>query len=368
MTGAAGTDNAIKYNARDAHLPSDFRGERRKGCAVVAAGRRPVIPDGESKPLRLPAEVVPVNHHHHAHHTPQDRGGRAMAVTLVLVTVYMLAEVVGGLLSGSLALLADAGHMLSDAAALALALFAQRLASREAGSPQLTFGYHRAEVLVALVNGATLLTIAVLIVVEALERLGTPALVQGPLMLAVAAGGLLVNGIGLLMLHGAKDVSINVRGAWLHVLGDTLGSLQAVIAGALIWAYGWYWADPLASLLIALLIVRSTWLLMKETVGVLMETAPAHVDVEAVGAGLVAIDDVVRVHDLHVWTVTTGFESTTVHLVTQGRRDCFEVLADARRILAERFGLRHVTVQVEREGDGTEAGCDSASCGQANAG
>ena len=190
---------------------------------------------------------------------------RRLSLTLVLVLVYMGVEVIGGLLADSLALLADAGHMLSDAAALALTLFALRFARRPA-PPQRTYGSHRAEILAALVNGATLVAVAIYIFVEAFQRFRTPPEVHGGLMLAVACGGLMVNASGLWLLRTNHADNLNMQGAWLHVLTDALGSVQALIAGALIWTLGWHWVDPVASVLIGLLVIYSSWSLMRQSV------------------------------------------------------------------------------------------------------
>ena len=253
--------------------------------------------------------------HNHAH--SHDHGGganaRRLSITLALVVAYMGAEVAGGIISGSLALIADAGHMLSDAAALGLTLFAMRFARRPATASR-TYGSYRAEIIAALVNGATLVAVAIYIFVEAAERFSNPPEVQGSVMLVVAGGGLLVNGAGLLLLHAGRGENLNMRGAWLHVLTDALGSIQAIVAGALIWAYGWRWVDPVASVLIGLLVIYSSWSLIRQSVAVLMEGAPGHIDVDAVRSALLAVPHVTQVHDLHVWTITSGFVALSAHL------------------------------------------------------
>jgi cobalt-zinc-cadmium efflux system protein len=289
--------------------------------------------------------------HAHAGNGGADRRAnlRRLAWTLVLVLAYMVAEVVGGLLSGSLALLADAGHMLSDAGSLALALFAIWMAGRPR-SPERTFGYHRTEILAALANGATLVAIAVFIFVEAWHRFQQPREVDGRTMLGIATGGLLVNLAGMWILHGGRATSLNLRGAWLHVLADTLGSVQAIAAGALVWAFGWNLADPVASVLIAALVVWSSWSLLRDAVNVLMEATPRHIDAAELQSALAGVDGVVEVHDLHVWTITSGFESLSVHARVEGR-DRGEVLGEMRRLVHDRFGIEHSTVQLE-EGEG----------------
>ncbi len=259
----------------------------------------------------------------------------------------MLAEVAGSWLANSLALLADAGHMLSDAAALALSLFALWAARRPAPSGQ-TFGYYRAEILAALVNGTVLLVLALFIFLEAIERLRSPQPVVGPLMLAIASGGLAMNLIGLRLLASARTDSLNIRGAFLHVLSDALGSVGAIVSACLIWAFGWYWADPLASLIIAIFVIHSAWALLRETVAVLMESAPGHIDVDRLRDAIAAFVGVSEVHDLHVWTITSGMESLSAHVVADDGADHERLLADLRAMLASQFGIDHVTIQIER--------------------
>lgn len=273
---------------------------------------------------------------------------RRLVVVLVLVLVYMGAEVVGGLLTGSLALLADAGHMLSDAGSLGLALFALWFA-RQPSPPERTYGYYRSEILAALAHGGTLVAVSLWIFYEAWQRFQDPPAVEGGLMMAVAAGGLLVNLTGLWILRGGRRGSLNVRGAWLHVLADTLGSLQALAAGGLILLFGWSLADPIASVLIGLLVLSSAWKLTREAVAVLMEGAPGHIDVDEVRDAIRETPGVEAVHDLHVWTITSGFVALSCHVVASGRSRG-EVLRDVERTLDERFGIGHTTIQVELPG------------------
>ena len=290
------------------------------------------------------------HNHGHAHgSTPSDeKSRRGLAFTLALVLVYMVAEVVGGLLSNSLALLADAGHMLSDAAALGLALFASWF-SRRPATPRHTFGYYRAEILAAVVNAGSLIAIAIFIFIEAYRRFQSPHQVEGGIMVGVAAGGLAVNLAGLWMLHGGRDETLNAKGAWLHVLSDTLGSVQAIIAGARIVAFGWYWLDPLASVLIGILVIFSSWALMKESVTVLMESAPGHVDVDEVRNCLMRIPGVQEVHDLHVWTIASGLVALSAHIAAE--RPSGAVMHDLQHELDERFGIRHTTIQFDVPGE-----------------
>ena len=285
------------------------------------------------------------DHASHVHLSHARAGQRGLKITLGLVCVYMIAEVIGGLAANSLALLADAGHMLSDAAALALALFAMRMA-RKPATPERTYGYYRAEILAALINGAALLVISVFIVIEAWERFQAPAAVRAPLMIAVATGGLVVNLLGLWALSGGHKHSLNLRGAWLHVLTDALGSAQAIVAGLLILWFGWLWVDPLASVLIAILVAWSSWSLLRDSVAVLMEGSPAHIDVDEVRSVLMAHPTVIEIHDLHIWTITSGHETLSAHVVVEPEPSS-DLLPRLQATLLERFGIEHVTLQIE---------------------
>ena len=288
--------------------------------------------------------------HDHSHEMRENvrHQGRPLAITLALVLLYMGLEFVGGLWAGSLALMADAGHMLSDASGLALTLFAMQVARRPA-TPDRTYGYYRAEILAALANGATLLAIALFIFVEAYERLSNPPEVDGPLMLGVAAGGLVVNAAGLWILRSGRHANLNVRGAWLHVLSDTLGSVQAIVAGGLIWALSWNWVDPFASVLIGLLIIYSSWSLIRQSVAVLMEGAPGHIDVDKVRSALLDLDGVSGVHDLHIWTITSGFVALSAHVTCVDPNRQPSILQLAQDLLDHRFGIRHITIQFDRD-------------------
>lgn len=266
-----------------------------------------------------------------------------------LALAYAVAEVVGGLVSGSLALLADAGHMLSDVASLGLALFAARMARRPP-TAELTYGYRRAEILAALVNGVVLVVVALYVFVEAWRRFKDPPSVAGPLMMGVAAGGMVVNLVGLLLLHGGREHSLNVRGAWLHVLGDAAGSVGALVAGALVWWRGWLLADPITSVLIGVLVLVGSWRLLSESVAILMEGTPAHLDLNEVRACVADLPGVADVHDLHIWTITTGHVSLSAHVVMDGTRSAHAVMRAVRERLHVDFDIRHSTIQVEPEG------------------
>jgi cobalt-zinc-cadmium efflux system protein len=304
---------------------------------------------------------MPCAHEHPPHlaaRSPESK--RRLGIALALAAAYMLAEIIGGLLTNSLALLADAGHMFSDAAALGLSLFALRIAERPPTARR-TYGYYRMEILAALLNGAALVAVAVLVFLEACQRLLHPPEVQGAAMMAIAVGGLGVNLLSLLVLSGVRDASLNLRGAWLHVLGDSLGSVGAITAGVLIWGFGWRWADPAVSAAIGILIVYSSWRLLSESVAVLMESAPRGMDVDAIHEALSGVPGVVSVHDLHVWTITSGMDSLSAHVVAADQRPAAPLLLEVRRLLASRFGIHHVTIQIEPEDFAEHATCQRAS-------
>jgi cobalt-zinc-cadmium efflux system protein len=310
----------------------------------------------------------PATAHAHAHaHAgdPRTATRRRLALAFALATSYMLAEVAGGLWTGSLALLADAGHMLSDAGALALALFASWVASQP-GGPRWTYGRVRAEILAALAQGIALVVVAVLVVREALHRLGESHEVLGPWMLAIATGGLAANLAALAILGSGRHQSLNLRGAWLHVASDALGSLGAMAAGALVWAFGWHWADPAASLAIAALVVWSAWHLIREAVDVLMEAAPRGLDVGAIQGALVDLRDVLGVHDLHVWTVGSGQVALSCHIVVADEGRATPVLSEVYTVLGASFGIDHATVQIESAafaGETPRSVCAAGACG-----
>ncbi|MGH0028769.1 MAG: cation diffusion facilitator family transporter [Myxococcota bacterium] len=294
------------------------------------------------------AEAAHTHAHGYGHAHAAGATRRRLAIALVLAAGYMVAEVVGGLWTGSLALLADAGHMLSDTAALALALFAAWVASRPSGQ-RWTSGRARAEILAALAQGVALVGVSVMIATEAVERFGAPREVAGAPMLAIATGGLLVNLVCLRVLASGREASLNVRGAWLHVLSDALGSVGAMTAGGLIWAFGWHWADPAVSLVICGLVLFSAWHLLREAVDVLMEAAPREIDVEDVRGALVDVTEVRSVHDLHVWTVGSGQVALSCHVVVPSEHGASDLLSEIYRVLGSRFGIDHATIQVEPE-------------------
>jgi cobalt-zinc-cadmium efflux system protein len=260
--------------------------------------------------------------------------------------VFLVAEVVAALIAGSLALLADAGHMLTDAGALAFALFAATLASRPAQG-RWTFGYRRLEILAAQANGITLLVVALLIVYGAVRRLISPDEVRGGIVVAVALAGIVVNLAATGVLARASRESLNVRGAFLHVATDSVAFAATAIAGALILVTGWNRFDPIASLCVAALMLWASWGLLRESSSIFLERSPSGIDPEAVGRALVAEPDVVEVHDLHVWTVTSGFPALAAHILVAPDSDCHATRRHLEQMLHDRFELDHTTLQVE---------------------
>jgi len=290
----------------------------------------------------LPLEVHCV---HRAPLRPESR--RRLTLALGITAVVMVAEAVGGWLAGSLALLADAGHMLADGAALGLALFAAHVAQRPA-TAQRSFGLLRLEILAALANGALLIAIAVGIGLEAWRRLRAPPAVDAELLLGVAAVGLVANFVAVTLLHRGHQHSLNQRAAYLHVVGDLIGSVGALAAGAIVLGTGWTPADPLISIFIGALILVSAWRLVKESTDVLLEATPGDIALEEVHDRILAVRGVDSVHDLHVWTVTSGVVAMSGHLVVRNPADnqpVLEAVQDRMRAL----GIHHVTVQMERE-------------------
>jgi len=272
---------------------------------------------------------------------------RRLTLALAITAVVLVVEFIGGWLAGSLALLADAAHMLADVAALGLALIAAWIAQRPA-TPERSFGFLRLEILAALVNGAVLFAIAIGIGVEAWQRLRVPQLVNGPLLIAVAAVGFIANLAATVVLHRGHEHSLNQRGAYLHVLGDLLGSLGALVAGVLVLALGWVLADPLISVLIGALVLVSAWRLVKESTDVLLEATPRHIAMADVHDRIASVPGVESVHDLHLWTVTSGVVAMSGHLVVKNPTDnqpVLEAVQDRMRAL----GIQHVTVQMEKD-------------------
>lgn len=276
----------------------------------------------------------------------RQQNARRLKFVLLLTTSYMLVEALGGWLTNSLALLADAGHMLTDVAALGLALGAMWMADRSA-PPEKTYGYHRLEILAALVNAVALVVLSLAIFYHAFGRLRQPPHVRGLEMMLIAAGGLVINLIGAALLRRGHRQSLNVRGALLHVISDGLGSLGAIVAGAAIWTRGWYLADPLFSFFTGGLIIVCSWRLLKETVNVLLEATPAHIDISRVADAIRTTPGVEEVHDLHVWTISCGKEALSAHVVLSDSASHREILQRLQVCLKERFGIAHITIQIE---------------------
>jgi cobalt-zinc-cadmium efflux system protein len=294
------------------------------------------------------------DHHDHQHaHRGERVSPKPLTIALLITTGFMILEVVGGLLTNSLALLADAGHMLTDAAALALALFAIWLARRPA-TPERSFGFLRAEVLAAFINAVTLVVMSIFIFIEAFRRFGEPPEVDSGPMLAVAFAGLAANAASAWVLSrgGGHQHNLNTRGAFLHVVGDMLGSVGAIVAALVMMATGWYLADPILSSIIGLLILRSAWFLLKESVDVLLDATPQGIDSNEVRGALAEVDGVCGVHDLHIWTVTSGLDSMSAHVQVNDTREWNDVVVDLTDAMRDRFGIAHVTLQPESCGGG----------------
>jgi cobalt-zinc-cadmium efflux system protein len=290
--------------------------------------------------------------HDHAHATAGGGQRGRLGVVLALTVLVLAAEVVGAVLSGSLALLADAGHMATDAAGIALALGAVTLAQRPARGRR-TFGWQRIEILAAVVNGLLLVAVAAYVLVEAIRRIGHPPDIGAGLMLAVAAGGLVVNLGSLALLHRGRDESLNVRGAYLEVLGDALGSVAVIVAAVLIATTGWTGADVVASVAIGFLVLPRAWHLLREALDVLLEAAPKGVDLDDVRAHIAGVDGVLGVHDLHAWTITSGLPVLSAHVVVTDEALAAghggRVLDALCACLGEHFDVGHCTFQLEGE-------------------
>lgn len=318
----------------------------------------------DSATLRASALAHGHDHPHapgdaHDHRHPHDAhaiGTRRLTIALVITAVFLVAEVVGGYLSNSLALLADAGHMLTDVGALALSLFVAWF-SRQPATPRKTYGYLRWEILAAFLNGAVLLVASAFILWESVRRLSSPEPVEGGLMLVVAVLGLGVNAFSAWLLHGSAGHSMNIRAAYLHVLGDLLGSVAAIVAAVLVRWQGWLLADPIASIVMTGLIVSGAWRLVREAVDVLLEATPAHIELDTLRRAMATVPGVREVHDLHVWTLTSGVVAMSAHAVAPEASGHQRVLEQLHAAVA-RFGIHHATIQLE--GEPLEACCPPA--------
>lgn len=283
-------------------------------------------------------------HGSHTHDRSSDR--RALRWALALTAIFCVVEFVGGWLTNSLALLSDAVHMLTDVAALSLGLFAIWVAGRPPSANK-TFGYHRAEILAALANGVALCLAVVFIVREALERLNSEEAIDASGMLAIAGSGLAINLICAWLLKPHEGGSLNVRAAFLHVVADVLGSLGAVGAALVIMTTGWSNADAIAACIIAVLVLVSAWGLVRESLDVLMEAVPGHIDLDRLRGEMEGVPGMCRVHDLHVWTLTTGRYALAAHAVIDAGANSDVILEQMRELLARRYEVHHVTIQIE---------------------
>src|SRR5581483_1049928 len=286
--------------------------------------------------------------HHHSHSAGKNRS--RLGVVLILTTVYMFAEAAGGIYTNSLALLSDAGHMLTDVAALGLAIIAIWICKRP-HNPRKTYGYYRLEILAALVNGVALVVISLAIFYEAYKRLHAPPEVHSVPMIFIALGGLLVNIASIVILHESQQENLNVRGAFIHVIADALGAVGAIIAGILMLTNSWYWADPVLSILTAALILYGSWQLVRDSVNVLLESTPSHLNYAEVKEALLRVKAVHDVHDLHIWTITSGSEALSAHIiVSEPQTPNNEILERVKGLLKHDFGIDHTTIQLEMPG------------------
>ena len=289
-------------------------------------------------------------HDHHHHHRERNRDARSsLRAALTITGTFLVAEFVGALYTNSLALLADAGHMLTDVAAIGLSLTAFWFASKPATSTK-TYGFYRVEILAALINGVVLVLIALYIFYEAYQRYLKPEPVRADWMLIIAIAGLLANLASAYLLFSRQSESLNVRGAFFHVLGDAVGSIGAIGASVAILGWSWTAADPLISAFVALLILSSSWVLIRDAVDVLLESAPAHIDIVSLKEHLSRVDGVDSVHDLHVWALTSGMLAMSCHVVVDGESaNPHQVLEGLNTIVRERFQIGHTTIQIEEE-------------------
>ncbi len=287
-------------------------------------------------------------HHHGSAHDHRGASRRALTIVLALTIGFTVVEVVAGFFTGSLAVLADAGHMLSDTFAIGLALVALTLAARPS-TPRRSFGFQRAEILAAFVNGLTLVLVSGWIVWEALQRLRNPPEILGGWMLVVALAGLAVNAISAVVLLRSERESLNIEAALRHVVADLLGSAGVLIAAVIILLTGWTVVDPIVSLAIACLIVASAWGVLRDSTAILMEETPSGIDADAVARAIVSVPGVTNVHDLHVWRITSGFDALSAHVLVGRGEDCHGLRREIERELASRFDITHTTLQVDHD-------------------
>lgn len=286
--------------------------------------------------------------HGHAHQvSASGKNKKPLLIVFCLTFFYLIVEVIGGLWTGSLALLADAGHMFTDVAGVGLALLAIRFAEKPA-SPERTFGYYRVEILAALINAVVLIFISLYILYEAYERFKNPPEVQSLGMLAIASIGLVINIVGVLILRSGSKESLNMKGAYFEVLSDMLTSIGVIVAGIIMLTTGWYYADPLISAGIGLFIFPRTWALLKDAVGVLLEGTPSDVNIAALREALTKVEGVAEIHDLHVWSLTSGVNALSVHAVLADGAEHDDVLTRLHDRCTKDFKIAHITAQTER--------------------
>lgn len=304
--------------------------------------------------------------HSHGHTHGMRREGNKKGLTIALIITFgiMIAEAVGGWLTNSLALLSDAGHMLSDVGSLALSLLAVWFAAKPVSTSK-SYGYHRFEILTALLNGLALFAIAGFIIWEAYSRFNEPPLVNSVPMMAIAFIGLVANLISawVLMRQGDVKDNINLRSAYLHMIGDALGAVGAILAGFFMYQFGWYIADPIISVVMSLVILKGAWSVVRQSIHILMEGTPGKADVAEITTALAAIDGVINIHDVHAWTVTSGYEVFTCHMLVRKGVSSSQVLAKAIPLMEQEFGIRHTTIQVmEEDTDISGWGCQGLEC------
>jgi cobalt-zinc-cadmium efflux system protein len=289
--------------------------------------------------------------HSHSHRSNR----RRLTAVLALTLAYMLAEAIGGFVTNSLALLSDAGHMLADVASLLLALLALWFSARPVTTRK-TYGYYRMEILAALANGAALVVISLLISYEAFRRIKTPENVRGFEVMLIAIGGLVINVVSAFVLHSASSENLNMRGAFLHVMSDALGSVGAIVAGVLIWRWGLLLADPVISIAMCLLIIYSSWRLIHESVNILLEGTPSHINIRAIVEAMHSVPGVSSVHDLHVWTISSGMDALSAHVTIEPGVSHKTALESLQEQLRSGFNIGHLTIQIESPDEADFAG------------
>ncbi len=331
-------------------------------------------PDPNTEKMESPAATSVENHdahdhdhksgshsHGHSHGDAKKLSKKRLFTVLALTGSFMIIEAIGGFLTGSLSLVADAGHMLGDVAALALAVFAMWLSSKPANASR-TFGYHRSEILAALANSVMLVVISIFVFSEAVSRFSNPPTVQSMPMLIVAIGGLVVNLISMRLLSDSAEKSLNAKAAYLEVFSDMISSAGVIVASIVMINTGWYIADPILSALLAIFILWRTWGLLKESIDILMENAPDHVNLQELTAAISAVSGVVAVHDLHVWTITSGMISMSGHVAIQETADPETILDQLKELLEHKYEINHTTIQLERENKARK--CNDVCIGQ----